>query len=221
MKKRTVALLMAVVMLFGVAVGGTIAWLTADSKEVNNTFTVGDINITLDETNIDNDTNTEDDVVIGGVERDRANEYKMVPGKKYMKDPIVHVEAGSEPCYVFVRLTEKNNAYDNDKVIQYTINSDWTLVTTEANGDKIYVYGTLAAPTVVNALNLTAPATADTTSVFAIANGTTITVNPAVEKTELEAMEKNNTKPTLDFIAYAIQADNLTVTAAADIWNLF
>ncbi|MBQ3588519.1 MAG: hypothetical protein II977_08105 [Oscillospiraceae bacterium] len=210
MKKRTVALLMAVVMLFGAAVGGTIAWLTADSNEVNNTFTVGDINITLDETDIENPTGP----------RNTENEYKMVPGKKYMKDPIVHVEAGSEPCYVFVRLTEKNNAYGNDKVIQYTINSDWTLVTTEANGDKIYVYGTLAAPTVVNALNLTAPATADTTSVFAITEGTTITVNPAVTKAELTAME-DGTKPTLDFIAYAIQADNLTVTAAADIWNLF
>ena len=201
---------MAVVMLFGAAVGGTIAWLTADSNEVNNTFTVGDINITLDETDIENPTGP----------RNTENEYKMVPGKKYMKDPIVHVEAGSEPCYVFVRLTEKNNAYGNDKVIQYTINSDWTLVTTEANGDKIYVYGTLAAPTVVNALNLTAPATADTTSVFAITEGTTITVNPAVTKAELTAME-DGTKPTLDFIAYAIQADNLTVTAAADIWNLF
>ena len=53
MKKKTIALLMVVVMLFGVTVGGTIAWLTASTSKVENTFTVGNINIQLDETNVD------------------------------------------------------------------------------------------------------------------------------------------------------------------------
>ena len=46
MKKKTVALLLACVMALGVAVGGTLAWLTDTTQEVKNTFTDSNINIT-------------------------------------------------------------------------------------------------------------------------------------------------------------------------------
>ena len=100
MKKRTIALLMAVVMLFGATVGTTIAWLTSLSATVTNTMTVGDVEITLDETDVD----------LGGqpdassTSRVIENDYKLYPGKTYIKDPVVHVDAASENCFVFVKI---------------------------------------------------------------------------------------------------------------------
>lgn len=214
MKKRTIALLMAVVMLFGMTVAGTLAWLQADTDPVINTFTVGDINITLDETNFE------------GEGRDEANTYKMIPGQKYVKDPIVHVQPGSEPCWVFVKVVEENNGLNGGKVIQYTINnSSWALVDADEN---IYVYGTAAAPTEVNALNEKTPV--DTTSVLAVtATGetTNITINSAVTKADMAKWDgvdaDGNTveaeieaRPKLTFTAFAIQSANITVAQAIE-----
>ena len=94
MKKKTVALLLALVLVFGVAVGGTVAWLTAESNTVNNTFSVGRVDITLDEADTDDSTPNE--------ARDTSNHYTIVPGGTYDKDPTVHVLEGSEDCYVYV-----------------------------------------------------------------------------------------------------------------------
>ena len=92
MKKKTVVLLLALVLVFGCAVGGTVAWLTAKTDTVTNTFTAGNINITLTETTGDT--------------------YKMVPGAEIPKDPVVTVKAGSEACWLFVKAEETNsNAY--------------------------------------------------------------------------------------------------------------
>ena len=51
MKKRTVALVLAIVLVFAVAVGGTVAYLTSTAN-VKNTFTVGSVNIKLDEAKV-------------------------------------------------------------------------------------------------------------------------------------------------------------------------
>ena len=202
--KKKIALLMAMVMLFAVTTAGTLAWLQADTDPVVNTFTVGDINITLDETNFE------------GEGRDAANTYKMIPGQKYVKDPIVHVQPGSEPCWVFVKVVEEHNDLNGGKVIQYTINdSSWALVDADEN---IYVYGTATAPTEVNALNETNPV--DTTSVLAVtATGetTNITINSELTKDVLDAMDAGTTyKPTLTFTAFAIQSANITLKEAID-----
>ena len=77
----------------------TLAWLTAESAEVKNTFTYGKVALTLDEAKV-----TEYGVPVEGVDRVTGNEYKLIPGQKYTKDPTVHVTKGSEPCYVYVEV---------------------------------------------------------------------------------------------------------------------
>lgn len=105
-------MILAVVLIVGISVGGTLAWLTAQSETVTNTFTVGDISITLAETT--------------------GPSYKFVPGDTLAKDPKVTVTAGSEDCYLFVRITENNNTVLNsttgEKVINWAVASGWTLV---------------------------------------------------------------------------------------------
>ena len=102
MKKKTLALVLALTLLVAGVVGGTLAWLTDRTAEVKNTFTVGDINIGLTETTTD---------------------YKMVPGNTIAKDPTVTVKANSEACWLFVQVTEFENL---DTFITYAIAEGWT-----------------------------------------------------------------------------------------------
>lgn len=100
MKKKTLALLLALVLVFGAAVGGTIAYLTDTTDPITNTFTVGKVDITLTET-FNTDTNS-----------DRTNDAwkaQLIPGTTYTKDPIVTVTNDSEDCWLFVKFEEIGN----------------------------------------------------------------------------------------------------------------
>lgn len=112
MKKRTIALLCAAMMVVGIAAGGTLAWLVSNGGTVTNTFTSSDISIELTETT--------------------GETYKMVPGYTIAKDPTVTVEADSEKSYLFVKLEKKNN-FDN--FMTYTMADGWTELTA---GSGIY-----------------------------------------------------------------------------------
>lgn len=127
MKKRTIALLMAAVMLFGATVGGTIAWLQAETGSVTNTFVAGNIEITLDEADVNIDIYDENNNVVGveyaeyvaenakveniaSADRVYSNVYEVVPGTTYSKDPKVTVKADSEECWLFVKFEEPEDA---------------------------------------------------------------------------------------------------------------
>ena len=99
MKKAKLLTTLAAVALIGaIGVGSTFAYLSSKTETVVNTFTVGNVVITLDEKDTDNST--------PNAERDQANAYTdMIPGTSYEKDPTVHVAANSENCYVFVKVT--------------------------------------------------------------------------------------------------------------------
>ena len=86
--KKTLITILATVLICCLAVGGTLAWLTASTESIENTFTVGDINITLEESpNLD---------------------LMIVPGTTITKDPVVTVDGGSEACWLFVKIEKAN-----------------------------------------------------------------------------------------------------------------
>ena len=99
MKTSVKALLICVCALALVAASifGTMAYLT-DTQSVTNTFTVGKVDISLDEAKV-----TEYGVKDGDT-RVQENEYKLIPGREYVKDPIVHVNSESESCWLFVKV---------------------------------------------------------------------------------------------------------------------
>ena len=105
MKKKTIALIASCAMLFGVATGGTLAWLTATDDAVVNTFTPAGIEITLTET-MNTDSTPNDDKN----ENDKW-EAQLVPGKEYTKNPVVAVDGTKTDidCYLFVRVVEEGN----------------------------------------------------------------------------------------------------------------
>ena len=101
---KPVALLLALVLVLGIAIGGTIAWLTDSTGTVTNTFTTSDIEITLEES---------DDL-----------DLQMIPGHTITKDPKVTVDADSEDCYLFVEIT-KGATFD-DYFEEYEVDTAWT-----------------------------------------------------------------------------------------------
>lgn len=109
-KKLVTLLVCAVVMTVG-AISATMAYFT-DSEQATNTFTVGHVDITLDEAKVD-----ELGTPIAGADRVTENEYKLIPGSTYLKDPTVHVTADSDDCWLFVTVDNQIEALEGGKTI--------------------------------------------------------------------------------------------------------
>lgn len=103
--KKTLTVVIALVLVVVMSVAGTVAYLTATTDPITNTFTVGNINITLTET---------------------TSDFKMVPGNDIAKDPKVTVVGGSEACWLFVKVEKSANL---DSFVIYDIADGWTALT--------------------------------------------------------------------------------------------
>ena len=181
---KTVAILLALVLAIGCAVGGTLAWLISQTESVVNTFTYGDIDIDLTETT--------------------GTEYKIIPGVNISKDPKVTVTAGSEACWLFVKV-EEQGTFVADKVT-YEIANGWT----QGDGTEIpknVYYRAVGADT------------AKVGESYYILKGNTtyangvVTVSENLTKDEVDQLKGKN--PTLTFKAYAVQKDGIATAAVA------
>lgn len=129
-RNRRIALTLCLMFVVAFAsIGGTIAWLTAQSGEVTNTFTTADIKIKLIETK-----NPDGIEVAAGVTNWSA---QMIPGKTYSKNPVVSVEPETDvEVYLFVKFTEDVN----ETYVKYTSllnsNNGWNPV--EGQNDVFY-----------------------------------------------------------------------------------
>lgn len=85
-----------------VSLVGTLAYLL-DTDSTVNTFTVGQVHISVDEAKVN-----ADGTLVAGADRVKANEYHVLPGMEYTKDPTVTVDGGSEDAYVRMILTVHN-----------------------------------------------------------------------------------------------------------------
>lgn len=93
-KHKALLLSMCAVLLIVGSVFGTLAYLT-DSEAVTNTFAVGRVGLSLQETGM---TDPDNDGVFG-------KDYHLLPGQTYSKDPTVTVDAGSEESYIRMMVT--------------------------------------------------------------------------------------------------------------------
>lgn len=175
--------MLALVLVFGCVVGGTVAWLVAKTDPVVNTFTYGDINIALTEST--------------------GNNYKIIPGVNISKDPKVTVKAGSEACWLFVKVEEEGQFVANK--VTYSVADGWT----KGDGTSI--------PANVYYRSVDA-VTADT-DFYVLAGDTTypngvITVSSILTKADVNRI---TVQPKLTFTAYAVQKDGITNVTTA--WN--
>lgn len=187
--RKALMLILCAALLVSATVMGTLAYLQDTTQVVENTFSVGQVHIDLDETDVD---------VYGdatGEGRDKANTYKLIPGHTYTKDPIVHVQAASEVSYVFVKVENGIAAVEADKTIAAQMKDNgWNAI---SEGSNIFVYKE----------TVDARDTAKDIPVFG-----TFTV-----KTDAEITDTLTTAE-INITAYAIQADGFDGKTAAEIY---
>lgn len=212
MKKKILAMSLCVVMLAIAIVGGTLAYFT-DTKSATNTFTMGNVKITLDETNIND---PEGDRVI-------ANSYNIYPGAVVKKDPVVH-NVGKNGAYIRAIVTIENGmnwlGLYNENVwtapqedafnalINNTIGEGWELV------DIAYDMSGPNHPTsdFVATLKYTGVLVpgADTTAMF-----TEISIPAKLTGNDVTTRIDQNGEFKIDVVAQAIQADGFDTWEAA------
>ncbi len=187
---KMAALLLSLVLLLGVGAGGTLAWLVDETNPVENTFTPSNVEIELEETT--------------------GTDYQLIPGFTIAKDPKVTVKAGSEKCYVFVKVTKSNNwpAFtETDEMtlkVRYDIADSWTKLDGETG-----VYYRIEKAVPKDATNLPS---------YSVIKDDTIYVSENLTK---EEMKQITTAPTLTITAYACQyyKTNDVEFGAADAWR--
>ena len=136
--RRLTLLVCSAAVLACAGIGASFAYLT-NQDAVTNSFTVGNVAITLDEAAVNADGTR-----IEGAERVQANEYHLIPGRSYTKDPTVHVGDTSEDCYLFVEIENgiaEIEASGDGAIANQLAANGWTAV---AGEESVYAYGTVA-----------------------------------------------------------------------------
>ena len=100
--KKLIVTVLAIACVLTLGVGATLAFISAVAGPVENIFTIGDIELTLEETT--------------------GEKYQLIPGATLKKDPRVVLGSGSEDCWLFVKITKKGNP---DLYLSYTVLDEW------------------------------------------------------------------------------------------------
>ena len=133
-KKKVFVTVLCAAALVVASVLGTMAYLTSQDA-VENTFTVGKVAITLDEAKV-----TDAGDPVEGADRVKTNTYKLIPGHEYTKDPTVHVTAGSEDSWLFVKVVDEIAGIEADTTVAAQMAANgWTAV---AGATNVYAYKT-------------------------------------------------------------------------------
>lgn len=121
--RKILAMVMALALTAALAVGGTLAYLTSTTQQIENVFSVGNITATLAETVANNG-------------------FKIVPGNTEKKDPTITIEEKSEKCYVYAYIDNQLLLTDGTVASSVNINtSDWIRIEgTTNNGKALYRY---------------------------------------------------------------------------------
>ena len=172
-KKKFIILTVAMLSVLICAVSVTFAWIIAMSNEVENTFTVGDVSISLDEST--------------------GTVYKLTPGTTLQKDPTVTVRAGSDSCWLFVKVDRSSNF---DEFLSFSTEDGWTAL----SGESDVYYREVEAT--------------DTDVCFSVLKNDHIRVRDSVTEQQLAALDSN---PAISFTAYAIQHSGISTAESA--WN--
>ena len=194
MKKRNILIGVAIVAILAI---GTAAAYFTDMDQAVNSFTVGNIDIELQEPNWDPE-----------------NGKNITPLKEIEKDPQIE-NTGANPAYVFMQVvipratvaTVDNGSYVDAKeqdLFTYTVGEDWKEVAKEiSNGNSIYVYGYIG----------------DDGNMKTIASGeTTMPVFESVQFINLaESLDKS--KIDIKVAAVGIQADDIS-NVPEDVFKL-
>lgn len=175
----SVFVMLALTMVVGCAVDGTVAWLVSKSEPSVSTFTLGDINIGL-------------------TDESGSQSLKIIPGAKITRTLRVKVFPGSEACWLFVKVEETNwpeymEANGKVRKVSYSFvgeDGDWTPL----DGYPGVYY-------------LEVPAENAKWGKGYVVTGV-VAVSEELTKAEINGIA-NGLKPQLSFTAYAVQRDGI------------
>ena len=191
MKTRNKALVLTLcaVLLVVATVMGTLAYLTAETGPVTNTFTVGKVDIELKE------TKTPD--------ADGKRNFKMVPGCEIEKDPKVTVQTGIEACWLFVKMDKAN---DVDNYLTITVADGWTQLKDDSNA---VVPGVYYRKVEANQIG----------TAFSVLANDKVTVKDTVTTTMMQTAEQKAPTLTFKAYACQLTKDGTTDFTAAEAWD--
>lgn len=171
----SVFVMLALTMVVGCAVDGTVAWLVSESESSVSTFTLGDINIKLTEA------------------ESESQSLKIIPGVEITRSLKVTVEPNSEACWLFVKVEGTNWSHFPDAngtaKVSYSVaggTNDWKALD---NYPGVY-YREVSAEDAK-------------TGVEYDVNGV-VAVSKELTKAEVNSIA-SGTQPQLSFTAYAVQ----------------
>lgn len=216
MKKKLMAIALAVCVVAVLAAGASLAYFTDKTEAANNTFTMGNVKIALDETDLTKDDNSR---------TAEGNTYEnLYPGMEMVKDPTVH-NTGRNDAWVRVIVRVANGAAFMDKFaiapyassplegLTHGLGVGWQITaSTEdtATNDMVYtiVYNTVlkpgeSTPAVFNKLYI--PATFGNGEMAAI--------------TYKNAQDESVNGFTMSIHAEAIQSEGLNATSCQDAFT--
>lgn len=204
-RTKTLVMLLSVVAIIGGTFGGSLAWLTDTSPAVTNVFTVGKVNVT-----------TEPQTSTFSLRGGRDNELRMVPGWELtIEDPAVIVEAGSEACYLFMKIDEDAGSFYTDERIgfkdylSYKVTEGWTLLVSDGvNPVPANVYYRVVEQS-------------DVDQAFNLIHEKKVKVSEHITSEMLNALtQPGATLPSLTFSAYAVQlySGNDVTFSPAEAW---
>ena len=208
MKKKLTLVVTCIVLVAAMVIGGTLAYFT-DTKSATNTFTMGNVNIKLDETDIKNPEG----------DRVTSNAYDVYPGEVVTKDPIVH-NTGKNGAYIRATVNVYNwmnlvaayypdfkETFPNDgykaalNLLVGELGEGWSVVDVVA-GDT-FTIGQFDAKFVLKYDGVLA-AGADTTAMFQ-----TVTIPAGIDNANASSFQS------VKVVAQAIQADGFDTWEAA------
>lgn len=200
MKKKILALSMCIALAAIAIVGASLAYFT-DTKTATNTFTMGNVKIELDETDIKNPEG----------DRVTSNAYDVYPGAVVTKDPIVH-NTGKNGAYIRATVNVSNwmnlvGAYYPDfkptfpnadykaalNLLVGELGEGWSVVDVVA-GD-VFTIGQFDAKFILKYDGVLADG-ADTTAMFQ-----TVTIPAGIDNANADSFDE------VKVVAQAIQAD--------------
>ena len=185
---KVLALTLCAVLLVVGSVMGTVAYLTS-TDTVQNTFTYGNVAITMDEAKTNAYGVNEDPTA----RTKNENKYKLIPGQTYTKNTTIHVAQGSEACYLFVKLDSR---FASGSITLNFNGSNWK----KLDGvDYVYYY------------EVTVDASATEQDIVVLDS---FTVNNGAQATDIEDLETPNGNYA-KIIAYAVQKSGFTDVKAA------
>ena len=181
----SVFVMLALTMVVGCAVDGTVAWLVSESESSVSTFTLGDINIKLTEA------------------ESESQPLKIIPGVEIRRSLKVTVDPNSEACWLFVKVEETNwpDLKETDgttRKVSYSVDvqNGWTALNTHPG---VYYREVSAGDAQEGAM-------------YDV--NCNVTVSQMLTKAEVNSIAAE-TQPQLSFTAYAVQRDGIGDAATA------